>query len=223
VRGRAAAGLGDLLAAEAQFRRALEMRPAAALADARGEEAAAFEAARRTTAKDGGLRLTQAPAGEVAPGKPTRIELAVEGDSEQLVAALELGYRRGDTGAFVTARVTSPASLSIPAAALTPGARVDYYVRALDAHGNVLAESGTPVLPFRLQVAGAPGALIAGRPAEAPRAAEPPVYKRWWFWALVGAVAVGGGAATYLGTRGGGGNGGATGDGLTTYSAPTAP
>ena len=55
---------------------------------------------------------------------------------------------------------------------LAPGARVDYYVRALDEHGGVVAESGTPTLPFRLQVA---------VPIELRR--EPPRwYQKWWFW-----------------------------------------
>ena len=103
VRGRTAARLGDALGAEAQFRRALELRPSAELTDAAPAESAAFEAARRTVAP-GGLRLVQAPVGEVPAGKPSEIALTVEGDSEQMVATLELGYRRGDGGAFVTTR-----------------------------------------------------------------------------------------------------------------------
>ena len=70
-----------------------------------------------------------------------------------MVAALELGYRRGDGGAFLSARAKPPLPLEVPGPALAAGARVDYYVRALNAHGSVLAESGTPTLPFRLQVA----------------------------------------------------------------------
>ena len=117
--------------------------------------------------------------------------MKVEGDSEKMVATLELGYRAADTGAFMTARVVPPATLSVPAPTLAPGARVDYYVRALDEHGGVVAESGTPTLPFRLQVA---------VPIEARR--EPPRwYQKWWFWTLVGAVAVGAGAITYAETR----------------------
>jgi len=197
VRGRAAARLGDALGAEAQFRRALELRPAAELADATPPETASFEAARRNM-KGGGLRLVQAPLGELPAGKPSALPLTVEGDSEQMVSTLELGYRRGDGGAFVTTKVPNAAALAIPAAALTAGARVDYYVRALDAHGGVLAESGTPALPFRLQVA-AP-APLAGGGAAGPGAT--PWYKRWWVWTLVGAVALGGGgAAVYAGTR----------------------
>ncbi|HET6146480.1 MAG TPA: tetratricopeptide repeat protein [Polyangia bacterium] len=197
VGGRAAARLGDALGAEAQFRRALELRPAAELTDATPPETASFEAARRNM-KGGGLRLVQAPLGELPAGKPSALALTVEGDSEQMVSTLELGYRRGDGGAFVTTRVPNAAALAIPAAALTAGARIDYYVRALDAHGGVLAESGTPALPFRLQVA-APAA-VAGGGAAAPGAT--PWYKRWWVWTLVGAVALGGGgAAVYAGTR----------------------
>jgi len=98
----------------------------------------------------------------------------------------------------------------IPATALVAGTRVEYWVRALNAQGSVLAESGTATLPFRLQVA-AP-AIAASQGAGAP--ASTPWFKRWWVWTIVGAVAIGGGAAAYAGTRGGS-------DGLTTYMTQT--
>src|SRR5262245_18544407 len=59
LRGRVAAGLGDLLGAEVQFRRALELRPSIEIPDPKGQEAAALEAARKTAG--GGLRLVQTP------------------------------------------------------------------------------------------------------------------------------------------------------------------
>ena len=189
LRGRIAAGLGDPLAAEGQFRRALELRPALEIVDPKGPEAAALEAARKTAA--GGLRLVQTPPGAAAANQPARIDVNVEGDSERMVAALELGYRTVDAGAYLTTRAAPPALLSVPAPSLAPGARVDYYMRAVDEHGSVVAESGSPTLPFRLQVA---------MPMELRR--EPQRwYQKWWFWTLVGAAAVGAGAATYVGTR----------------------
>ena len=202
VRGRAAARLGDALGAEAQFRRALELRPAAELTDVTPVETAAFEAARRTM-KGGGLRLVQSPLGEVPAGKPSALAVTVDGDSEQMVSTLELGYRRGDAGAFVTNRVPNAAALAIPAAALTAGARIDYYVRALAPHGGVLAESGTPALPFRLQVAAPPLAVAGG--GGAATGEGKPWYKRWWVWTIAGGVALAaGGTAAYVGTRGDG-------------------
>jgi tetratricopeptide (TPR) repeat protein len=190
LRGRVAAGVGDPLAAEAQFRRALELRPAIEIADPRGgQEAAALDAARKTTG--GGLRLVQTPAGEAVPNQTARIDVRIEGDSEKLVAELELGYRAADTGAFTTTRAKPPVTLAVPGPTLAPGGRIDYYVRALDEHGSVLAESGTPTLPFRLQVA---------VPFE-PRREPSPFYQRWWFWTLVGAAAAGAGAITYFETR----------------------
>lgn len=194
LRGRIAAGTGDLLGAEAQFRRALELRPSAEIPDPHGQEGAALEAARKTAA-GGGLRLLQAPIGEVGPGEPARVDVKVEGDAEKMVATLELGYRRADTGAYLTARAKPPMPLEVPGPALTAGSRVDYYVHALDEHGSVLAESGTPTLPFRLQVA---------EPALADRAAArrpTPWYGRWWVWTIVGAAAIGVGAVTYAETR----------------------
>jgi hypothetical protein len=189
LRGRVAAGLGDPLAAEGQFRRALELRPALEIADPKGQEAAALEAARRTAGA--GLRLVQAPLGEAPPNQEARIDVRVEGDGEKMVAALELGYRTADTGAFLTRRVKPQEVLTVPGPSLAPGARVDYYVRALDEHGGVLAESGSPTLPFRLQVA----APMAAR-------SEPQRwYQKWWFWTAVGAVVAGAGAVTYVETR----------------------
>ena len=67
LRGRVAAGQGDVLGAEVQFRRALELAPQAELAQPRGQETAAFEAARKTVAP-GGLRLVQTPLGEAPAG-----------------------------------------------------------------------------------------------------------------------------------------------------------
>jgi hypothetical protein len=192
LRGRIAAGTGDLLGAEAQFRRALELRPSAEIADPHGQETAALEAARKT-ATGGGLRLVQAPVAEVSPGEPARVDVKVEGDAEKMVATLELGYRAADTGAFLTARARPPMPLEVPGPALGAGSRVDYYVRALDEHGSVLAESGAPTLPFRLQVA-----ELA--PRAAPRGPTP-WYERWWVWTIVGAAAVGVGAVTYVETR----------------------
>ena len=194
LRGRVAAGQNDPLAAEVQFRHALELRPALEIVDPKPQETAALDAARKTAG--GGLRLVQSPPGEATANQPARIDVKVEGDSEKMVAVLELGYRAADTGAFMTTRAAAGAALVVPAPALAPGARVDYYVRALDEHGGVLAESGTPTLPFRLQVA---------VPIEARR--EPQrFYQKWWFWTLVGAAAVGAGTATYFGTRPGASN-----------------
>jgi tetratricopeptide (TPR) repeat protein len=189
LRGRVAAGIGDVLGAEVQFRRALELRPTSEIPDPRGQEAAALEAARKTMG--GGLRLVQVPSGEALPSQPARIDVRVEGDTEKMVAALELGYRAGDTGAFLTTRAKPPVTLAVPAPTLSPGARVDYYVRALDDHGSVLAESGTPTLPFRLQVAA---------PIEVRRE-ESRWYQKWWFWTAVGAAAIGAGVGTYAATR----------------------
>jgi len=190
--GRVSAGAGDVLDAEAQFRRALELRPSAELTNPRGSELAAFEAAKHMAGS--GLRLVQAPFGEVPARTPARIDVAVEGDTEKMVSQLELGYRRADTGAFLNTRAAPPAPLNMPAAVLTPGAHVDYYVRALDSAGSILAESGNPALPFRLQVASPPLPVQSS-------AAPVPWYQHWWLWTAAGVVAAGTATGIYLGTR----------------------
>ncbi|HVZ74594.1 MAG TPA: tetratricopeptide repeat protein [Polyangia bacterium] len=195
LRGRVAAGSGDVLAAEAQLKRALELRPSAEITDARPQEASALAAARQSVnaAAAGGLRLVQTPLGEVPAQKPARVDVKVEGDAERMVDALELAYRPGEGGAFLTARAKPPtAPLEVPAPVLHAGARVDYYVSALDEHGGVLAETGTATLPFRLQVESPPPAYVAGPPRW---------YQKWWLWTIVGAVATGAGVITYVETR----------------------
>jgi len=192
LRGRIAAGTGDLLGAEGHFKRALELRPSAELIDPRGQEPAALEAARKAVAP-GGLRLVQAPLGEVPAQKPARLDVKVEGDSEQLVDALELAFRAGETGAFPddARQATHGAARRARPRALGGRARIDYYVSALDARGGVIAESGTATLPFRLQVASPP------RYVQGP----PRWYEHWWLWTIVGAAAAGAGVVTYVETR----------------------
>jgi tetratricopeptide (TPR) repeat protein len=192
LRGRVAAGMGDVLGAEAQFKRALELRPSAEIVDARPQESGALAAA-RGNAPGAGLQLVQTPLGEVPAQKPARIDVKIEGDTERLVDALELSYRAGDSGAFLATRAKPPtAPLEVPAPMLHAGARVDYYVSALDARGGVVAESGTATLPFRLRVEAPPQAGVAG---------PPKWYQHWWLWTAVGAVATGAGVLTYVETR----------------------
>ena len=70
LRGRVAAGMGDPLAAEAQFKRALELRPSIEIPDPKTQETAALEAARKTAG--GGLRLVQSPPGEATASQPAK-------------------------------------------------------------------------------------------------------------------------------------------------------
>jgi tetratricopeptide (TPR) repeat protein len=192
LRGRVAAGMGDVLGAEAQFKRALELRPSAEILDARPQESGALAAA-RGSAPGAGLQLVQTPLGEVPAQKPARIDVKIEGDTERMVDALELAYRAGDSGAFLTTRAKPPtAPLEVPAPMLHAGARVDYYVSALDARGGVVAESGTATLPFRLRVESPPPVYAAG---------PPKWYQHWWLWTAVGVVATGAGVLTYVETR----------------------
>ena len=110
----------------------------------------------------GGLRLVQTPLGELPARQPApRWRSRSRGTARSWSRRWSSATARVKAGAFLTTRAAPPAPLVIPAAALPPGARVDYYVRALDAHGGTVAESGTPALPFRLQVAAPPAARLA--------------------------------------------------------------
>lgn len=57
-------------------------------------------------------------------------------------------------------------------------------------------------LPTAPEPAAATPALVAqATPASPPSRGDQPIYKKWWFWTIVGAVAIGGGVGAFLATR----------------------
>jgi hypothetical protein len=121
---------------------------------------------------------------------------------------------------------------TLPGAALPDGRARDleYWLEARDASGVAIAMVGTEVVPQRVRVLGdrprvttpverpvveviererAPETVIIQRPELLERDVEPPpppraqpIYKKWWFWGLVGVGAAAVGTGIYLGTRG---------------------
>jgi hypothetical protein len=57
---------------------------------------------------------------------------------------------------------------------LRVGTRVEYYIEAVDEQGGVLQSLGTEDRPFAFTVR-----------------EERPLYQKWWFWTIAGAVVVG--------------------------------
>ena len=178
LRGRVAAGLGDVLGAEAQFKRALELRPSAEIVDARPQEAGALRrragrgarracsSCRRRSARcprgsrrasTSESRATPSASSARSSSRTARRQRRVPRDALPLRAH----RRRGDGGQAThrhrparRLRCDSGDGAGSRDARRVPGARVD-------AQGSALAESGTATLPFRLQVAAA--AIAASR------------------------------------------------------------
>jgi len=56
-------------------------------------------------------------------------------------------------------------------------------------------------LPAAPPPAAEPAPLLTAEPTPPSQHGAQPIYKKWWFWTIVGAVAVGGGLGAYLATR----------------------
>lgn len=84
---------------------------------------------------------------------------------------------------------------------------VEQHIKDLEA--SIADEAATPApppgpLPAAPEPVVAAPALVAQpspAPASSPEHGGQPIYKKWWFWTIVGAVAVGGGVGAYLATR----------------------
>jgi len=84
---------------------------------------------------------------------------------------------------------------------------VEQHIKELEASLANEAPMPAPApepLPSAPQPALAAPALVDSR-APGPASPDPhdgqPIYKKWWFWTIVGAVAIGGGVGAYLATR----------------------
>jgi hypothetical protein len=130
----------------------------------------------------------------------TTINLALISDPLSMVKRAMLHVRAGDAGGYKTLPVARPAgqklSWRVKPSRLLGGRNareLQLYVSALDANFNEVAVLGTAREPRRLALSGAPAPLAAVTPAthgsEQPGSATTrPWYKRWWIWAVVGAV-----------------------------------
>jgi tetratricopeptide (TPR) repeat protein len=74
---------------------------------------------------------------------------------------------------------------------------------ALDDEPPIVPPAAPPPLPAAPaeRAAVAPALVARPEPAPALRHEDRPIYEKWWFWTIVGVVAVGGGVGAYLATR----------------------
>jgi hypothetical protein len=169
------------------------------------------------------------PPASAATGKLLEIKARITDPSGVLYPRLY--YRKAGTTSFQNTtmqRVGDRWVGAIPGFAVQ-GATLEYYLEAFDKQGNGPARHGSAAAPHRIElqvVKAAPISQPRSRPATQPvsqPASQPatqpavskgavtatPWYKRWWVWAIVGAVAVGGGVTA--GVLASGGDGGSSG------------
>jgi tetratricopeptide (TPR) repeat protein len=192
LHGKVAIAQGDREGAITYFKRAIVLQPALEPAD-QGPVQAAYAAAREAVA-GGRIAVTLWPLGEIKRGEPATVGIIIESDPLGMIDGHELLYRvAGRGGAFSSVKGKRGASLTVPAmllGGLASGTRVEYFVRAVDTNGAVVAELGTENVPYVFTVR-VPG-------GEAP----PKWYGKWWVWTIAGAVVIGASAsAGYFATR----------------------
>jgi tetratricopeptide (TPR) repeat protein len=187
VRARVQAARGDGKAASQSFARAIELDPSLSPPpEAETAALAAFKRAQERMKGKPSLALTHVPPARLKIGQIPRLRIEVGGDTLSLVSGLQVHYRAGG-GAFAM-MAAKPGEVTFPStfnAGLAPGARIEYYVTAVDEDGAVLDTIGSSTLPFVLNV-----------DSKAPA----PIHKRWQFWVGLGAgVLVAAGAAAAIG------------------------
>ncbi|HEY4116623.1 MAG TPA: tetratricopeptide repeat protein [Byssovorax sp.] len=122
------------------------------------------------------IAITHTPPVEIAPDTAIRLSGSVE-DPDSRVKAVQLAYRTGAKGKFITVPATytlGAFTTQIPPAAVKPPL-VEYYVQALDQGGLPIGSRGDAATPIRVVVTGSSSVL-----------ASP------WFWVPVGLAAAGG-------------------------------
>jgi hypothetical protein len=113
-----------------------------------------------------------------------RVELAASIVSGRvLMASVNLRWRRAGLLTYRNRRMRGTprrmkARFLLPED--TASYRLEYYIEARDSAGHAVGRVGSPEAPLTIKVAGA------------LRAESTPVYRKWWFWTLVGAAVVGG-------------------------------
>jgi hypothetical protein len=129
------------------------------------------------------IEMKHSSPAEVPPDTTIKLTGTVE-DPEARVRGVQLAYRTGAKGKFVTVAATYTLGqfrTQIPAIAVQPPL-VEYYLQAIDKGGLPLASRGDAATPLRIAVPAPSGGVLTSP----------------WFWVPVGVVVVGGVVATAL-------------------------
>ena len=131
------------------------------------------------------------------PGLPLSLTVAVQ-DPKQLTRSVRLHHRRIGASGFETVVAQKTRGTSYEARIVGPkvlAPRIEYYFEALGEGDKVLATVGQASLPLRIAVE-----------KEKVVATPTPLYKKWWFWTIIGAVAAGATAGIVVGVTQSGGD-----------------
>lgn len=120
------------------------------------------------------------------------LELSLR-DRLSVAASIELSTRSDDTQSFVRRRFDAASTRRLP---LPSGAELQYFMRVLDRHANVLLEVGTADEPRRVPLRAS--AKVATTPEPARRASPMPYYITAGGLAALGLAAGGVATAMYL-------------------------
>jgi tetratricopeptide (TPR) repeat protein len=196
-RGLVAARAGQVEIARGNFARALALDPSLQLAnDADQPTASAWADAQKQLADRKPLGLSHVPPKDVRPGQAAHIVVQPSADPLGLISQFVAYYRIAGRNEYSSVRVRHDVgTIEIAPALPSPpgGARVEYYLAALDALDSELVLDGSPERPFAF-------AIVS--PASGPnQTAEHAWYRRWWVWSLVGGAAIAGVTGAYLATR----------------------
>lgn len=134
------------------------------------------------------VRLVHASPAEAPPGIGVKLTGTIE-DEDARVRGVQLAYRAGAKGRFVTVPVTITLGsfrAQIPTMSVKPPL-VEYYLQAVDQGGLPIASRGDATAPLRIAV-----------PAPVPAPANGSALTSPWFWVPVGVVVIGSAVATAI-------------------------
>lgn len=118
--------------------------------------------------------------------------LHITNDPLGLVSFVRFGYRREAAAQWNERELPSGPTTKIAIDDIPKGGSVDYAWTLLNEHGGQLAQIGTRVEPLRVSAAEPVTAATQSGGLHEDLSAEPPLWKRWWLWAVVGGVILAG-------------------------------
>lgn len=174
--------------ARASFEALLTLSPEHKLQDPSGSPKLQrfFEGVRQevgaTPSPGGSLKITPERPRQIKAGRSLTLRVRLQGDRAGMAQAMlrwRASFNPTWRGVPLTVDQTVlSARLQLPP--LDRGYQLLYQIELRSAAGNLLARAGTNAAPLKLEVS--PGEALTVRP----------VWKRWWFWTVIGAVVAGG-------------------------------
>lgn len=199
--GQALAATGQEKQAKALFSLLLALDPGFQLGrDLSPKIRAPLVKAQEDWASRPGLTAVHRPPEEAAADQQLVLRTKVVEDPMGMVKAARVTYQLPDSAKRSAVRIGVSgepelvAGLPLPALKARPGV-LRYHIDLLDRRDNIVWRAGSPDSPLRITLTGdraaaAPVVTESAETASAP-ATSTAWYKRWWVWAIAGAVVAG--------------------------------